>query len=85
MATQFQTESSAETTSPEWSEFFLRRLDRLTRLPRAPGRGFDAEKLLRRVIYTTYVDCRELGVGEKARDLLLRNLREARLPGPGQN
>ena len=73
MATQYQTESGAETTSREWSELFLRRLDRLTRLHPEPGGGYDADRLLRRVIYTTYVDCRELGVGEKARDLLLRN------------
>lgn len=86
MVTQYQTGSSAETTtSLTWSEFFLHRLDHVTRLHGAPGRGYDADKLLRRGIYSTYVDCRELGVGAQARDLLLRNQGEAHLLGSGQD
>jgi hypothetical protein len=50
--------------------YFLGRLDRLVRLSAAAGRDADDERLLRRVICSTYADCRALGVGNAARGIL---------------
>lgn len=59
---------------------FLRRLRRLLLLRYQAAQFFDEldVRLLDRCIYTTYCDCRDLGVGESARQLLC----DARAAGP---
>lgn len=51
-------------------EFFLRRLRRLVALDRDPDLTDQERRLVRKAIYSTYLDCRALGVGEEARALL---------------
>jgi hypothetical protein len=50
----------------ELPDFFVSRLQRLVTLHPEHGSRFDAERLLHHAIYSTYVDCRELGLGPEA-------------------
>lgn len=43
-----------------WSALVQARLERLTSLPAGDIDAFDTAALLRRVMYSTYLDCREL-------------------------
>lgn len=52
--------------------FWLQRLARLVRLDSPPGIRDDNAKLVRRAIYSTYLDCRAAGVEELARAIILR-------------
>ena len=66
----------------KWGEFFLDRLDRLTKLTPEVGARFNAEQLLHHAIYSSYLDCREHGTGEAAQAVLDRaRARGAKTPG----
>ncbi len=52
--------------------FWLLRLTRLVYLDPKPGIRDAKAKLIRRAIYSTYLDCRAAGVEEKARRIILR-------------
>ena len=56
----------SEARTPEQS-FFLERLDRLVALSAQPGHTAGQERLLHLAIYSTYADCRALGVDAAAR------------------
>jgi hypothetical protein len=56
------------------SDFFLTRLGRPVALRPQPGLPFDAERLVHHAIYSTYVDCRDLGLRQPA-DALVACLR----------
>jgi hypothetical protein len=58
--------------TPEQS-FFLERLDRLVALSAQPGHTAAQERLLHQAIYSTYADCRALGVDAEARRSLSRS------------
>ncbi|HLH72764.1 MAG TPA: hypothetical protein VKX96_05730 [Chloroflexota bacterium] len=67
----------------QWSQFFLDRLDRLTRLTPEFRARFNAEQLLRHAIYSTYLDCRECEAVEPAQTILDRvRGRALSTPGP---
>jgi hypothetical protein len=53
--------------------FFLERLDHLVALSAQPGHTAGQERLLRQAIYSTYADCRALGVDAAARRSLSRS------------
>jgi hypothetical protein len=53
-------------------QYFLGRLDRLLAREGTTRRDFDGARLLHWAIYSTYADCRDLGVGEPARAILAR-------------
>ena len=62
---------------------FLRRLNRLLNLRYEQGTQLNTEgvRLLDRSIYATYCDCVDLGVGDKAQQLL----RRFPVPSPGRS
>jgi hypothetical protein len=53
--------------------FFLERLDRLVAVSTQPGHTAGQERLLHQAIYSTYADCRALGIGDAARAILSRS------------
>jgi hypothetical protein len=53
-------------------EFFLARLHRLVMLDWDPDLDAQERRLVRRAIYSSYMDCRAMGVGEQAREILAR-------------
>lgn len=55
-----------------WSALVLGRLQRLAAIAPATVDGveFDAKDLIRRVTYSTYLDCRDLGLEDVARAIL---------------
>ena len=60
------------TPPTEVQQFFLERLGRMMALRVASTVDFDAAILLHEAIYSTYADCLELGVGERAREIIAR-------------
>jgi hypothetical protein len=60
------------TPPTEEQQFFLERLGRLIALRVTSTVAFDATMLLHVAIYSTYADCLELGVGERAREIIVR-------------
>ena len=70
MAIQYgATPKSAESTT-RLQRLFIARLNRLVHLEATPNRDVDTAQLLRRAIYSTYIDCRELGLGDQARSII---------------
>lgn len=64
--------------SDDLAGFYLARLRRLLALPPAPDAELDLERLRRKAIYLTFLECRALGVGQQA----LAMLQAAPRPAP---
>jgi hypothetical protein len=82
MAIQHDARVAAPTGLDGTGHFFLVRLDRLAHLDPRPNRDFDAVRLLRLAIYSTYVDCCQLGLESEARAILF-DRRDDALRGEG--